>query len=183
MCGETRPPPAGPGSRYSPGAVPWGLGSTRAPRGTIACRNTRAGISLPRAAKRARIASSTSGLGSNGNPSNPAASSRVTSSVVGPRPPVTKSRSQRPTASPRTSRMAGPSGTAVCRATRRPHVARRSEIAAGWELTTSPSSNSVPVLRISTVTRKRGCGERRANPRTNLQAPSQSRDSQWATWS
>ena len=55
---------AWPLSIHSPGAVPFGFGSTVAPRGTIACRRLMSGIVMPRRAKRSRsrstIASSTS---------------------------------------------------------------------------------------------------------------------------
>ena len=80
-------------SSHKPGAVPFGLGSTSAPRGTIAWRRLMSGIVMPRRAKRSRIRSTIDSSTSSAIPSARATASRVMSSSVGPRPPVTTIRS------------------------------------------------------------------------------------------
>ena len=73
-----------------PGAVPRGFSSTRAPTMKSACFALHAGISKPRRAKRWRIFSRNSALRTSGAPSHSATAATVTSSAVGPRPPVVK---------------------------------------------------------------------------------------------
>ncbi len=88
--------PCAPASIHSPGAVPFGLASTIAPRGTIACRRLISGICQPRAANRRRIASVIDvDLRTAAAPGAAATTSRVRSSSVGPRPPVNTTRSAR----------------------------------------------------------------------------------------
>jgi hypothetical protein len=68
--------------------VPFGLSSSAAPRGTIAWRRLISGIVIPRRAKRSWMRSTIDSSTSSGTSSARASESRVTSSSVGPSPPV-----------------------------------------------------------------------------------------------
>ena len=77
-------------SAQKPGAVPRGFSRTRAPTMKSACFALQAGIAKPRRAKRWRIFSRNASLRSSRAPSQRATAATVTSSAVGPSPPVVK---------------------------------------------------------------------------------------------
>ena len=86
--------PSGPvTARRYPGAVPTGLSTTTAPSGMRACSRLFSAISRPRERKNWRMRSAWTGSMSRGTPATPAKVSLVRSSVVGPRPPVERTRS------------------------------------------------------------------------------------------
>ena len=117
MCGEFFSCIAG---KYSPGAVPFALCSTMASCGRSACSFTRSVMRRLRRAKRSAIWRMISSSCSSASPRSSAVMSRVMSSVVGPRPPVTSTISARQKVSRSASRIASPSGTVVCLSMRRP---------------------------------------------------------------
>ena len=83
-----------PRSTHSPGAVPFGLSSSVAPRGTIAWRRLFSGIVMPRRANRSLNAFDDAVVDVEPDAQARARrASRVTSSSVGPRPPVITTRS------------------------------------------------------------------------------------------
>ena len=85
-------------STHQPGAVPRGLGRI-VPEGMIvACLMLRAGMSLPRPAKKARSVAAAPGSTRASSPTARAMASRVMSSSVGPRPPVQMTTSERSSA-------------------------------------------------------------------------------------
>ena len=84
----------------SPGAVPRSGTTYRAPSGTSACRRLLAGISPRYLANRSRSIVSSSGCRTIPTPITRAIASRVMSSPVGPRPPVTRTTSTRSAAAP-----------------------------------------------------------------------------------
>jgi hypothetical protein len=79
-----------PRSAQKPGAVPRGFSSTRAPTMKSACFSLHAGIGKPRRANRSRIRARKGSLRSSRAPSHEATAATVTSSAVGPSPPVVK---------------------------------------------------------------------------------------------
>src|SRR5918994_4178827 len=135
----------------SPGAVPRGLSMVRAPSGTSAWRRFISAIRwTPMPPNRSRSHASSSGWRTRATPATSARASRVTSSWVGPRPPVRMTASARP----RASRMASAirevlSPTTVWRRQSQPTSARRWPIQAALVLTIWPSSSSVPTPMIS----------------------------------
>ena len=85
-------------STHQPGAVPRGLGRI-VPEGMIvACLMLRSGISLPRREKNPRSVASASASTRASSPTARAMASRVTSSSVGPKPPVQSTTSERSSA-------------------------------------------------------------------------------------
>ena len=131
--------------------MPLSFRNTSAPAGTKAWRSTRAVNWMPRVANLSEMAVITSGSRTNFRPSNSAAASRVTSSVVGPSPPVTKRISERENISARVSRIATPSDTVLRSSIRNPSGKMWRAIKARCASWTSPSKSSVPVL--STIAR------------------------------
>src|SRR5918994_7811715 len=138
-------------SMISPGAVPRGLSIVRAPWGTSAWRRFISAIRwTPMPANRSRSQVSSSGWRTSSTPATAASAPRVTSSWVGPSPPVRITASARP----RASRMASAirevlSPTTVWRRQSQPTSARRWPIQAALVLTIWPSSSSVPTPMIS----------------------------------
>ena len=132
-----------------PGAVPLALGKISPPTGLSACFLLSSAISRSRWAKKASIDLSAASSVISSTPSTSAAASRVISSLVGPRPPVTMTTSLRSIASLIAMLMASPSGTVVWRCTRRPSLKSSIPIHAPWVLSVVPSSSSLPVLMIS----------------------------------
>ena len=82
-------------SKRMPGAVPRALGRTSAPCTTCACRRLTSGMRQPSDWKRRSRSASTAASGWSPRPRAAATASRVTSSAVGPSPPVTRMRSTR----------------------------------------------------------------------------------------
>src|SRR6266536_3056453 len=135
----------------TPGAVPTGLSIVWAPSGTSACfRFICAMRAMPARAKRSRSHCSISGWRTRRTPATAAIASRVTSSCVGPRPPVRITASARASAS-WTAVPIRPSlsPTTVCRRQSQPTSASRRLIQDALELTIWPSSSSVPTPMIS----------------------------------
>ena len=97
-----------------PGAVPAALGRTTAPRGTMACRADQMDICLPRDAYFSFKDSITPSSSSRSRLSARQTASRVTSSIVGPRPPVTMTRSNRRRRSSSTLRLGSSMSTRYC---------------------------------------------------------------------
>ena len=120
----------GPGRRMTsqpavsiqmPGAVPAGFSRMRPPTGTRACRALLAGISNPRLRKRALMRSRISSSSTICRFSTRAKTFFVTSSSVGPSPPVAITRAERLTASRATcSRRSSLSPTIVLSSTSTP---------------------------------------------------------------
>src|SRR5512132_3315975 len=135
----------------SPGAVPLGLSMVRAPSGTPAWRRFISAMRwMPMRPNRSRSHASSSGWRTRATPATSASASRVTSSWVGPRPPVTTTASARPSASLMVPPMRWVlSPTAVWRRQSQPTSARRWPIQAALVLTIWPSSSSVPTPMIS----------------------------------
>ena len=86
----------GEASIIKPGAVPWRLGTTIAPCGTMASTRVRGGTGRPRDWKNPWMDSLTAASNTSVRPNNSAMRSRVMSSQVGPSPPVVITRSARP---------------------------------------------------------------------------------------
>ena len=136
--------------RSTPAPCPRVCGMTVAPTGTSAWRRLFSGIVRPRAANSSRITAAIAGSGTRSTPIRAAMASRVTSSCVGPRPPVTI------TASASSSRRRS---AAVMRPTLSPTLTWVSEaiplsascspIHAELVSWICPSSSSVPTARTS----------------------------------
>src|SRR5215218_7150343 len=135
----------------SPGAVPRGLSMVRAPSGTSAWRRFISAMRwTPMRSNRSRSHASSSGWRTRDTPATSARASRVTSSWVGPRPPVRITASARPSASRMVPAMRSVlSPTTVWRRQSQPTSARRWPIQAALVLTIWPSSSSVPTPMIS----------------------------------
>src|SRR5918996_2967669 len=135
----------------SPGAVPRGLSMVRAPSGTSAWRRFISAMRwTPMRPNRSRSQASSSGWRTRATPATAARASRVTSSWVGPRPPVRMTASARPSASRMVPAMRWVlSPTTVWRRQSQPTSARRWPIQAALVLTIWPSSSSVPTPMIS----------------------------------
>ena len=103
-----------------------------------------------RRARRQLIASRTSEFSSKWRFKNSETNSRVISSLVGPRPPVTKTISARGKISAKVSCSVGLSGTVRCSSTRRPNWKISWAINRRCVFNTSPSKSSVPVLMTTT---------------------------------
>ncbi len=143
-----------PCSIHCPGADPLGLSSASAPSSTIAWRRLMSGIVYPRLANRCRRVSTIAGSSTSARPSRRATASRVTSSSVGPRPPLVTTRSDRPSApsmTRATSSMRSPT-TALAR-TAIPISASAVVIASEFVSSRGGSSSSLPTATISAVER------------------------------
>ena len=85
-------------STHQPGAVPRGLGMGRAEGMRVACLMLLSGMGKPRLEKKSLSWRSSSASTASSSLSMAAMASRVRSSAVGPSPPVTRTRSERPQA-------------------------------------------------------------------------------------
>src|SRR5512133_524705 len=123
----------------------------RAPSGASAWRRFISAMRwTPMRPNRSRSHASSSGWRTRATPATSARASRVTSSWVGPRPPVRRTASARPRASRMASAMRSVlSPTTVWRRQSQPTSARRWPIQAALVLTIWPSSSSVPTPMIS----------------------------------
>ncbi len=137
---------------YIPGAVPFGFGNTSAPTGTSACFKFTSAMGRPLWAKKASSERRAASSVMSSMPNKLAVISRVTSSLVGPSPPVTMRASALVIASPSALLMASPSGTVVWRETRKPMCRSSPPIQAACVFCVVPSRSSLPVLRISIFT-------------------------------
>ena len=163
-------------SRTSPGAVPTRLGSTSAPSGTRAMRSLPAGSRVRRqVAHRALSSSSSPSSRRRGLSSASATTSRVMSSAVGPRPPVTSTTSATSRARASAPRMSGAlSPTTNLVRTGSPRLPARRPIQAPLLSTVKPARSSSPTatmaqlagggaVRVSGCSRPgRGCARNRA---------------------
>jgi hypothetical protein len=159
----------------SPGAVPTGS-SGCAPRGTIACLRfatcSACGLTCLRWRNRARMAvicRSSASSSSSSTPANPATTSAVRSSAVGPSPPLVMTRSTRWLARNRNAaaRSAGRSPTRSRWATSTPNSPSRCASHGPLRSVIRPLSSSVPVTTIpartsgpSFLTRRHASGVR-----------------------
>ncbi len=144
-------------STHHPGAVPRALSMLVALGINQACLRLMAGIAMPRRAKSPVSQASRVGSTSGVSPQAAAMASRVRSSGVGPRPPVSSTRSLR--ASP--SRMASvtatrSSGNAANRMTATPIAVRSRARSPEFVSRVDPLVSSVPTARIDALTSVRG---------------------------
>ena len=148
----TRPSGA---STSQPGAVPFGFGSASADGIRQACLRLTSGKSMPRRSNRSRSHASISGSTVGSSPTSAATASRVRSSGVGPRPPVVRTRSARPSAAssaPRTTSRS--SGMACSRSTCTPRAVRSRASSPAFVSRVSPTVISLPTLSSSAVSRR-----------------------------
>jgi hypothetical protein len=109
---------------------------------------------IPRTRNLCRSEASNSEDCRSSNPSRSATISRVMSSLVGPRPPVTKRISQRGNSSASVCRIASVSPTVRRSSMRKPNEKISCAMNARCASCTSPSKSSVPVLRSATRIRR-----------------------------
>ena len=144
------PEEAAPTGQTSPGAVPGIWSMVRAPTGTSAWRRLLAGMGRPRPPNTASMRATSDSSRTSPTPSSSAITSRVMSSWVGPRPPVTITASDRSRASPMAASMRSRlSPTEVWRWQSMPARASFSPIHAEFVSTIWPSRSSVPTATIS----------------------------------
>src|SRR5579875_1873877 len=134
----------------SPGAVPFVCSMTVAPTGTSAWRRLFAGMARPRAKNSSSMRRTSASWRTRGTPITSAIASRVMSSWVGPRPPVTMTPSLRASAvrSARTIRsLLSPTAWRKCEST--PAAASCSPSQAEFVSAIWPRRSSVPTATIS----------------------------------